>query len=244
VQRRLRWVIPLLALAGAAAAFHFLVPNSAVERTVVAAVRWARREGTAGVLGAAAIYFGAVLLGLPTSLLTLAAGFLYGFLRGSELVIVPSLLGAAAAFALARSVGRERIARKVYADERTAAISDALGERPILLMTLLRLSPVLPSNLLNYVFALSGVGFGSYLAACFLSMVPGTVAFAYAGSAIRNVHRLFGRHRGGGVSVLYWLGLGATAAGALLATRLARRALDRRRAHARGKERDGSDVRR
>lgn len=229
-KRALYWVLPLAILAGAAVALHFLVPRASVERALLDAIRWARHQGAAGYVSASAIYLAAVLFGLPTSALTLAAGFLYGLVRGSEVVIVPSLLGAAIGFALARSVGRRRVERLVRAEPRATAVSDALRERPLLIMTLLRLSPVLPSNLLSYVFALSGVRFGAYMLACFLSMVPGTLLFAYAGGAIRNVHRLFGRHQDKGLSALYWVGLGATSAAALLVTWLARRALARRRA--------------
>jgi uncharacterized membrane protein YdjX (TVP38/TMEM64 family) len=199
-----------------------------VGHALVVGVKWARRAGGAGYAALAAVYFGAVVLGLPTSLLTTAAGFLYGTLLASEIVIGPSLAGAIAAFALARSMARPRIERRLRQHPRVAAIDTALGERPIVIMTLLRLSPILPSNLLNYVFALAKVRFWPYLAACVAAMIPGTLLFAYAGAAITNVGRLRSGDTGGGPSILFWVGLAATALGTFVITRLARRSLARR----------------
>ena len=55
--------------------------------------------------------FAAVVL-LPDSLLTIAAGVLFGLARGLVLVSIGSMLGAAAAFFLGRSIARDWIQRR------------------------------------------------------------------------------------------------------------------------------------
>lgn len=226
--RRLRRVAWLLLLACLVAIGVFVATRLSLHRPLVTAVRYARRAGWEGYVVFGSVYLGAVVLGLPTSLLTVLAGFLYGPLRGSVIVIGPSLAGAALAYALARSVARERIKGRLRRYPRAAALSQAVGEQPVTIMTLLRLSPILPSNILNYVFALTDVKLAPYLWACVLAMVPGTLMFAYAGSLITSVSRLRSADASPGTTALTWVGLAATAFGSFLLTRLARRALRRR----------------
>jgi uncharacterized membrane protein YdjX (TVP38/TMEM64 family) len=196
---------------------------------LVAIARWARHAGWTGCVLFAAGYLAAVIVGLPTSVLTALSGFLYGPLLGSAIVLPPSLLGAAASFAIARSGARRWIERRMRKHPRIAAVDTALHEHPITIMTLLRLSPVLPSNLMNFLFALTGVRFAPYILACVLSMIPGTLMFAYAGAAVTNVRRLTSAKEAPGATALYWFGLVAAAAGVLLLGALARRALARHR---------------
>jgi uncharacterized membrane protein YdjX (TVP38/TMEM64 family) len=196
---------------------------------LTAVARWAHQGGSTGYILFGSVYLLAVVIGLPTSVLTALSGFLYGPLLGSAIVLPPSLLGAAISFWLSRTVGRRWAERRLLKHRSVAAVDAALVEHPLTIMTLLRLSPVLPSNLLNFLFALSGVRFGPYLAASVFSMIPGTLLFAYAGSAVTNVRRLISAKHSQGVSILYWLGLAATTVAVLLVSWLARRALAGRR---------------
>jgi uncharacterized membrane protein YdjX (TVP38/TMEM64 family) len=95
------------------------------------------------------------------------------------------------------------------------------------LILLLRLSPIVPFNLLNYALGLSNVPTGRYVLATAIGIVPGTWMYAYLGSlapaagALRDA----GRH-GGAVSLAGTaIGLIATLAGVTLLARAARRAL-------------------
>lgn len=223
-------LVPWIFLAAClVAACVLVVTQLSLHRPLVTAVRYARRSGWEGYVVFGSVYLGAVVLGIPTSLLTVLAGFLYGALRGSAIVIGPSVAGAALAYALARSVARDRIKRRLKRYPKAAALSQAVGEQPLTIMTLLRLSPILPSNVLNYVFALTDVKLAPYLWACVLAMVPGTLMFAYAGSLITSVSRLRSADASPGATALTWVGLAATAFGSFLLARLARRALRRRK---------------
>lgn len=48
-------------------------------------------------------------------------------------------------------------------------------------MTLLRLSPLLPLALSNYLYGLTSVDLGSYVLGSWAGMLPGTIAYVAAG---------------------------------------------------------------
>ena len=173
----------------------------------------------AGVIFVAA-YVSAVVLMVPGSALTLAAGYLFGAILGTILVSLGSTLGAALAFAIARSIGRERVRLRFGRDPRLSALDRAVADRGVWVVFLLRLSPLVPFNLLNYALGLTGIGFWRYVAASWVGMLPGTVLYVMIGAT-------FGpRGRPGGLGPWSWAAvLVATLAATVYVGRLAKNAL-------------------
>jgi uncharacterized membrane protein YdjX (TVP38/TMEM64 family) len=191
---------------------------------------WLAGLGPAAPLVFAAVYLAATVLLVPGSLLTLAGGALFGVLRGTVIVLVAATLGASAAFLIARYLARERVARRVQRDERFAAIDRAIGASGLKIVVLLRLSPVVPFNLLNYALGITSVRFVDYLIGC-AAMLPGTLLYVYYGRVIGDIAALAGGARPArGPSYYIFLGVGllATILVTALLTRLARRELARR----------------
>lgn len=191
-------------------------------------IDWIRGAGATGVAVYAAVYIAATVLLLPGSLLTVGAGLAYGPVFGTLLVSPVSVTAATLAFLLGRTVARSWVAGRVGNDTRLAAIDAAIGRHGFKIVALLRLSPVLPFNLLNYALGLTGVRLRDYVAASFLGMLPGTLLYVYLGSLVTTVTAL-GTNRGPAGTAqqfLYWAGLGATLVATLFITRIARRALD------------------
>ena len=93
---------------------------------------------------------------------------------------------------------------------------------------LLRLSPLFPFSLLNYVLGLTKVSFRDYVLGSWLGMFPATVLYVYLGSLVTSLGDLSGSRSASGngaTQALYWAGLGATIVVAVVVTRIARRAL-------------------
>lgn len=90
-------------------------------------------------------------------------------------------------------------------------------------MFLARLSPLFPFTLLNYAFGLTRVSLRDYVLASWIGMMPGTVMYVYLGSLARA--GVADRQRTPAEWALYAVGLLATIAVAVVATRIARRAL-------------------
>ncbi|MDX2194246.1 MAG: TVP38/TMEM64 family protein [Gemmatimonadales bacterium] len=192
--------------------------------------RFAGRVAALGAAGALLFVLGyaaAVVALVPGSVLTLAAGAVFGLGAGIALVFTGAVLGAAAAFLVARHLARGLVERRLGSQPRFAAIDRAVGRDGRRIVFLLRLSPLVPFSLLNYALGLTRVSFGDYLLAS-VGMLPGTVLYVYYGKLAGDVASL-----ASGAApprdAAYWLvlgvGLAATVAVTTLVTRAARRAL-------------------
>jgi len=138
---------------------------------------WIVGHGVAGALIFAAIYVIATVFLAPGWVLTLAAGFAYGF-WGLPIVLVAATIGASLAFLISRFVARETVRRLLESRRTLGAIDNAVAETVLLL----RLSPLIPFNLQNYLFGATAVPFTHYIGATFAGIVPGTALYIYLGA--------------------------------------------------------------
>ncbi len=221
---RLRILIIVFGIALAAAATYFLPLAEWVTRLA----QGARETGTLGVVIFFAAYVVSTVAFLPGSILTLAAGFAYGPVWALAIVSPASVAGATCAFLLGRTLLRDWAAQKVGGSARARAIEAAVEREGFKLVLLLRLSPIVPFNLLNYVLSLTSVRPGTYVLASFVGMLPGTVLYVYLGSLAPAAAELSSAAQGGGAArtTLYVVGLLATVAVVVIGTKAARRALD------------------
>jgi uncharacterized membrane protein YdjX (TVP38/TMEM64 family) len=188
---------------------------------------WVESLGPWAPIGFMAGYAAATVLLAPGSILTLAAGAVFGLVQGVAYVFVGAMAGAAAAFLVARHVARAAVERRLAGSPRFAAIDRAVAREGRRIVLLLRLTPVVPFNLLNYGLGLSRVSFRDYLVAS-AGILPGTIVYVYYGTLLRSVAELSAGapvERGWPYYALLLLGLAATVAVTAVITRLARRAL-------------------
>lgn len=173
------------------------------------------------------IYMIACVLVLPASILTLAAGFLFGLWKGYLVVAVGSVLGASAAFWIGRTIGRDWVRRKVEGNRRFNAIDRAVAGSGFKIVVLTRLSPIFPFNLQNFVYGVTGVTFRDYFWATWIGMIPGTLMFVYFGSAMMSVAEVLSGKTAATETqqALKIAGLAATVAATVVVTRVATRAL-------------------
>lgn len=130
------------ALAAAAAVVALIFLGRRVGGVVPAFAEQVAQMGAWGAVAYAGAYvLGAVLL-IPGSVLTLAAGAIFGLIQGTALVLASATLGAAAAFLVARYVARGYVERHIGTG-RLATVDRALGRNGFRLVFLLRLTPEL-----------------------------------------------------------------------------------------------------
>ena len=222
-----RGTTALRLLAAAAALAALLALGRLAGGAIPRFATWVEGLGVFGPAVFVAGYAAAVVALVPASLLTLAAGAIFGVPRGTLYVFAAASLGACLAFVLARHAARAWVERRIGADPRFAAIDRAIGREGRRIVLLLRLSPAFPFSLLNYALGLTSVRFADYALAC-AGMLPGTLAYVYLGSLLGSVAAAVGGaapERGPVQQGLFAAGLVATIAATVLVTRTARRAL-------------------
>jgi uncharacterized membrane protein YdjX (TVP38/TMEM64 family) len=190
----------------------------------------------------AGAYAVACVLFVPGSILTLGAGFLFGVVYGTIAVSVGSVLGAAAAFLVGRTLLRGPIEKRITGYPRFQAIDRAVREQGFKIVLLTRLSPIFPFNLLNYAFGLTNVRLWQYVLASWIGMLPGTVMYVYLGSALKSLAEVAaGAPEGGAPQTVFFVaGLVMTVIATVVITRVARRALNEAVAEHRTPREDGT----
>ena len=184
-------LLPLVLLAAAAALFwwwggpgYFTLQKLAEHRETLLA--WVAQNYAAALAGYIALYAFIVALSLPVAApLTLAGGFLFGWLVGGLATAVAATCGAVAIFMLARTALAEPLARQAgpWLDKLRAGFQeDAIGY-----LLFLRLVPAFPFWLVNLAPALLGVSLRDYVIATCIGIIPGTFAFALTGAGLDSV---------------------------------------------------------
>ena len=173
------------------------------------------------------VVYALACLVLPGSLITLAAGSLFGVVVGTAVVSLASVTGASLAFLLGRTLARGLVEKRLAGNPRFRALDQAVAAGGFKIVLLTRLSPLFPFTLLNYAFGLTKVRFRDYVLASWVGMLPGTVMYVYLGSTVKELADVAtGNVEGGPArSVLFFVGLAATVVVTVYVTRLARRAL-------------------
>ena len=219
-----RWIVGGAAALAIIAAL-FLLGRVAAE-PLGSFATWVNGLGALAPVVFIAGYVVATVAFVPGSILTLAAGAIFGLVRGTVYVLIGATLGAAAAFLVARYAARPMVERKLAGNERFQRIDRIIEQQGGKMVVLMRLSPLLPFNALNYALGISKVGFLSYLLGS-VGMIPGTLLYVYYGKLAGDLTALGGRdvERGAEYYLFLALGLVATIAVAVIAARAGKRAL-------------------
>ena len=190
---------------------------------------WVGQIGTAGIFIFIAVYAVATVLMAPGSILTIGAGFAFGLWKGFLAVSTGATFGASLAFLVARFIARDKIEAIAKRNETFRKIDNAIGKEGAKLIFLLRLSPVIPFNLSNYFYGLTGVRFWPYVVASWIGMIPGTFLYIYIGVASKAAVAAAARGEAVKHSWQYWaflgVGLLATIIVTIWITKIARDAL-------------------
>lgn len=145
---------------------------------------WVTNAGALGPLLFIALYAAATVLFLPGSLLTLAGGALFGPVWGTLYNLAGATLGAMLAFLVARYLARDWVRQR--ASGFLKKLLDGVDAEGWKFVAFVRLVPLFPFILLNYALGLTRIGVVAYVAASFVFMFPGALAFTYLGYAGRE----------------------------------------------------------
>lgn len=186
-----------------------------------------RSLGSAAPLVFILIDAAAIVALIPSTLLTVAGGAVFGLTRGVIYASIGSMLGSTTAFLLGRYVVRHMVAKRLAGMPHFVAIERAVSARGWRIIFLLRLSPVAPFNVLNYALGLTTISVWDFMAAS-LGSAPGAFVNAYAGKVAGEALALAGQAqmpKDASYYAVLLAGLAATVAATTVVTRTARRAL-------------------
>lgn len=133
-------------------------------------------------------YIVAIVLLFPGMVLQVIAGALYGLWIGLFVAWIATSAGQAFAFLLGRYLFRSTVSG--FLTKRVpnfAVVENALAQEGWKLVCLLRISPIIPYNVLNYVLAVTSIGFWTFTIASAVSILPYTVGYVYLGSVSSDI---------------------------------------------------------
>lgn len=189
-----------------------------------------QEAGSLGPLVLGALFIGACVFMLPTFYLTIGAGVLFGLRTGFIVATLSVAGGASAAFLLCRHTLGEAVERRYGGAPLFKNLMAATAEEGWKIVFLSRLSPLLPFNVLNFAFGLTGISFPAYFFATWAGSVPWTFMYVYGGALAANLaglraHILSPSKAGWPLSLV---SVAATAGAVVFAGKAARKALMRR----------------
>jgi len=126
-------------------------------------------------------------LSLPGAvIMTLAGGFLFGALPATFYIDIGATTGATFSFLIARYLLGNRLQEK-YRNQ-LSTFNKEMGENGSRYLLTLRLIPVFPFFLINFLSGLTNVPIKTFVWTTALGIIPATVIFAYAGQQIGTIN--------------------------------------------------------
>lgn len=121
-------------------------------------------------------------LGMPRQVVSFLGGYAFGFLLGTLLSLLATLMGALGVFYYARFMGRDFLARRFPG--RVKKIDDFLSGNPMTMALVLRLSPFSSNLVANLAAGVSGVRALPFFAGSAIGYLPQTIVFALLGGGL------------------------------------------------------------
>ena len=167
----------------------------------------------------------AVALG-PAWLFALAAGLAFGLVRGGLIVWFSATIAAGISFLIARYLARHRVEKFARKNEKFEAVDRAIAKSGWKVALMLRISPLLPYTIANYLYGLTAIRFWPYMFTTAIGIVPMVAVYVSIGAAGREAALA---RAGGHQSKTEWIVLGVgllvTIAAGILIARGAKREL-------------------
>ena len=158
-------------------------------------IKWVKEHPTAGPFALCFVYVVCSILFIPGSILTLGAGLAFkqayqstwhAVLVGFLAVWIGASTGSIIAMLLGRFVFKEWVTKQAEKYPIIEAINYAIETEGLKLILLVRLCPIIPFNILNYLMGITGITLRDFILGS-LGMIPGTLVYVFIGSTISDI---------------------------------------------------------
>jgi len=182
--------VKILILLGLLATAFFLFTQIDIRELIVSGAQWIKDLGWKGMFLYGSFYFLLGIFSLPASLITISAGFLFGFFPGVLIANLGSTLGAAVMFILGRFLFRDFVERQVEKSGFLKNFDTLMKKRGFKIVILARLAIFMPYGILNYAFSATKIPLRTFVLGSMLGMLPGSVLYILIGTSIENLSDL------------------------------------------------------
>lgn len=144
--------------------------------------------GPLAPVGFILLYIIGTMLFLPGTIFTILGGIAFGVFWGTVFGVIGASIGAVAAHWTARILGKETVDRIVTKRiPKAQSYNDQIEKNGFLTVLILRITPLIPYNGLNFALAYSPVRIADYFWATFFGVIPGVLAYVYLGEAVASL---------------------------------------------------------
>lgn len=185
---------------------------------------WIAWLGVWGPIVYTLVYAILVVCCLPAIVLTVASGVVFGPVLGTASSWAGAVLGASISFVIGRKLLEPCVLELADSYPHFTALDRAISGNAWKLVFLMRLSPLVPYTVMNYMLSLTHLDFFDYLLPSAAGIFVPTVMCVYAGSAASNIGTAFTQPSQTGLLSL-GLGLGATALSVIMVARFSSKAI-------------------
>jgi uncharacterized membrane protein YdjX (TVP38/TMEM64 family) len=119
---------------------------------------------------------------LPGGILAIGSGLFFGLWWGFVLNLAANVTGAACAFMISRTFGRRWIKRRFLQNPKWAALDEAIEREGWKIILLSQLPPLSPVSLLNYLYGVTRIRFGTCMLWVAIGQIPSMFLYAYLGN--------------------------------------------------------------
>ncbi|MCA0901019.1 TVP38/TMEM64 family protein [Microbulbifer agarilyticus] len=161
-----------------------------LDEQILEILQWLEDQGWQASLLFILIMAAAIICLAPGVIFTMGAGFVFGVIKGTVLVVAGTVLGAGIAFLIARYLFGKRPSEWVMSKVKPANIGDVIRDEGWQMIMYTRLVPLFPFKLSNYFFGLTPVRFRDFLLGNFLGIIPLTLTNVYVGSIASDLTTL------------------------------------------------------
>ncbi len=159
-------------------ALSFFIPYGDILKSVIVECR---ALGIYGIVLFVVVYALLCIALAPGSIITMAVGAVYGFSIGYVVVTLGSLLAATLSFLIGKFLFHKAISHWLIKYPRIKLIQNAMSKKGLIIVFLMRLSPLFPFAISNYAMSLTDISFKNYFFISWIGMIPGTVLYVYLG---------------------------------------------------------------
>ena len=139
-----------------------------------------------GIFFYVVIYIFIVLLILPASWLSIAAGYLYGTYLGSVIVFISAFIGASLSFFISKRFLSKKVLDMINKYPKLSLLENIIQRGGLKLIILTRLSPLFPFSILNYFYGLNNITYKDF-SISLMCIIPGTFLYCSVGSLLNNL---------------------------------------------------------